>query len=332
MAVGCRNGAEAATFLGSNCGGCKGYIQPCLDFCRPMWPAAAMQTDTYTTPADRAALDRDYSPSGLVDSLDAYLDMYADRSAKARDRLSAQARLDLGYGPHARHRLDLFCTTGKNAPLVVFLHGGFWSALDESYFSFPAPVFLAAGFSYASVGYRLAPAATLTEIVKDARMATAWLAANAASFGFNARRMFLVGHSAGAHLAAMIMAGCTPASGEFKPAGATLISGVYDLEPVRHSYVNDTVGMSRAEARANSPLGMEPPADCPAAIFVGDIETDAFKWQSRNLHNIWSPLLSSCRHEVISGRNHFDILFDLSDPASSLFSRTTGLVGEGRQP
>ena len=269
----------------------------------------------------QAELDRQYSPSRLVDSLDDYLEDYAKRSVAAREQLAGTTKIGLKYGPDARHRLDYFPVGRAGAPLMVFFHGGFWSALDESSFSFPASAFLGAGVNYASVSYRLAPLARLTEIVADARQAIGWLRSQAHNLGFDPTQIIVAGHSAGAHLAAMLMA-----AGDAPFKGALLVSGVYDLEPVRLSYVNDIVRMDAAEAKANSPFFQQPVGRFATHIAVGSDETNEFKRQSALLRDSWREQLPSCTMTEYAGRDHFDILFDLADPSSTLFAETLNLL------
>ena len=297
-----------------------------LDFYRYVWPVTSMIDGPHSYPIDRAypkdreTLDREYSPSLLVDSMGDYLAAYGQRSAAARKQLSGRLKIGMKYGPDVRHRLDYFATDHAGGPLVIFFHGGFWSALDESSFSFPAPTFLDAGVNYASVTYRLAPYASLTDIVSDAHLALAWLRAQAPEFGFDPAQIVVAGHSAGAHLASMLMIG------EDALKGALLVSGVYDLEPVRQSYVNDTVSMDETEAHANSPAFLLPSASIGTHIAVGAIETNEFKRQSHLLYDSWSQRLPACSINEYPGRDHFDILFDLSDPTSTIFGETLNLL------
>ncbi len=291
-----------------------------LDFQMPLWPGGSMQEDTYVEPADQALLDLDYSPSHLVESLDIYIDAYAAQSATVRQQMKGRASFGLRYGTHARHRLDFFPCGQRYAPTIVFIHGGFWSALDESHFSFPASAITMAGVNYVSLTYRLAPEASLSEIVLDGRLAIAWLIQNADNLGFDARRIVLVGHSAGAHLAAMAKTDVATI-----PVNALLISGVYDLAPVQRSYVNDTVSISDNEVRNLSPMYLAPVSGGVVDIIVGDIETPAFKYQSRQLYAVWQRTTAACTYEVIRACDHFDILFDLADPKSALFKRVLAL-------
>lgn len=273
-------------------------------------------------PTDRHSLDREYSPSSLVDSLDFYLDAYASRSAETRALLADVFRLALKYGPHPRHRLDFFSCGVKGAPLVVFIHGGFWCELDQSSFSFPANEVTNSGVHFVSVTYRLAPEASLSSIVADIENALRWLCDNAAGMGFDKERIVLVGHSAGAHLAAMMLASATAPP----IAAAMLISGVYDLAPVKKSYVNDTVRITDEEVMRCSPLKRRPVQSCPVDIAVGETETDEFKRQSSEFFRAWGHQLPGSGLQELEGRNHFDILFDLARPTSDLFMRLQNLV------
>lgn len=271
-------------------------------------------------PRDQSELDRAYSPSSCIEDINVYLDAYAVKSAAARERFAGLARMGFSYGPHGRQWLDFFPSKKRGGPLLVFLHGGFWSELDARSFSFPASAYTAAGVNFAAINYRLAPEASLTEIVADVRTALAVLVAQSSELGFDAGCIVLAGHSAGAHLAAMMMV--QPPKGLDTLAGALLISGVYDLEPVRRSYVNETISMSEPEARENSPAFQLPSLAAKTIISVGGNETKEFHRQSRLLQTAWKNSLLSCDYLERTECNHFDILYDLESTGSSLFSRS----------
>lgn len=270
-------------------------------------------------PMDQETLDAEYSPSRLVESLQDYIDDYAASSAGTFEN----ARLGLKYGPHERQFLDFFPAKSsalaeqKPKPLVVFLHGGFWSALDGTHFRFPAQPINAEGVHYAAVTYRLAPEASITDIVDDARSAVRWLVDNASDLGIDPDRIALVGHSAGAHLAAMVMTD----ENAPKISGAVFVSGVFDLEPVQKSYVNDDARMSVAEAKTLSPNLQTPTAQCPVHLYMGDIETAEFKRQSELMFDAWKPHCPDMTFQIAGGKDHFDLLFELKSPASRLLLR-----------
>ncbi len=165
----------------------------------------------------------------------------------------------------------------------------------------------------------------MTEIVDDVRRAVRWLADNADELGFDPERIVLVGHSAGAHLAAMVM---TKADAP-KLAGAVFLSGVFDLEPVRRSYVNDDAKMNAEEAKTNSPALLAPAVICPVHIYVGDSETEEFKRQSQLMHDAWCQKVPACTLSVLGNRNHFNIVFDLTLLQSRLFNRITATAKAG---
>ncbi|KRV48161.1 hypothetical protein AQ490_26215 [Wenjunlia vitaminophila] len=259
----------------------------------------------------RPDLDREYSPSSLVPSLSFYLHEYAELSAAARDEVKALP--DLRYGSPPEARLDLFPVDGGNSALQVFVHGGYWQELTKDESAFAAPDFVAAGVAFAALDYGLAPSYSLDEIVAMVRDAVAWLHTNAADFGIDPGRIHLSGSSAGAHLVAMALIG----DDARRIAGATLLSGVYDLEPLRHTYVNDALGLDADAALRNSPIYHLPERLPPVVIARGEVETGEFVRQ----HETMTALLrqrTAVTEITCPRRNHFDIPYDLGNPHSAL--------------
>jgi arylformamidase len=150
-----------------------------------------------------------------------------------------------------------------------------------------------------------------------------------AGLGIADRGVVLAGHSAGAHLAAMLLATDWAASGDDPAmiAGALLISGVYDLEPIRLSYVNDAIGMDAVDARRNSPLHLVPRVDVPVVISAAERDTDEFRRQARAFAGAWAQHLGDLVLFTHADRNHFDCLFDWHDPTSRLSRETARLAG-----
>ena len=261
-------------------------------------------------PSDQEALDRAYSPSHLVESLDHYLEVYANRSARTSGRLTGKT---VSYGQDERQHLTFFSGGGAKAPLVLFIHGGFWSALDGDQFTFLADAFNAPGLHYAALTYRLVPDVSLTDIVEDVAQSLKFLRDNAETLHVDPDKIVVVGHSAGAHLAAMMATRPDVKA----PAGLILVSGVFELGPVQASYVNDTAHITDAEVARLSPVRLRPVHKMPVCLAVGEIEPDAFVAQSELLKDEWP----NCQISVVSGRNHFDIVFDLADPETELFEQ-----------
>jgi len=248
-------------------------------------------------------LEREYSPSSRVGG-DAgpFVADYVARSAAAAALLGGTVTTLPGG--------TLLAAAGPGAPLLVFVHGGYWQALSAATSLYPAPAALALGWSYAAVEYTIAPAGTVAGMVRECRDALAVLAGVVRPAG-----VVLVGHSAGAHLAAMV----SLAAGSPLPVDRTvLLSGVFDLRPLLQTTVNDALGLDDSSAMALSPQLLPVAAHHEVVVAWGDNETDAFKLQSRayakHLELSGSPVLSlGC-----SGRHHFDIVDDVVDPSTTL--------------
>ncbi|MGH3722187.1 MAG: alpha/beta hydrolase [Pseudonocardiaceae bacterium] len=261
---------------------------------------------------DRAALDREYSPSSCVRDVRPYLEWYAERSAEARR--CHRVLIGLRYGDRLDETLDFFPANQPAAPLHVFVHGGYWQELSKNESSFTAPAFLAVGAAFAAIGYGLAPAHGLEEITDMVRTALRWLVANAVALRVDPRRIHVSGTSAGAHLVAMAL---LPEDVRGAVAGVTLLSGVYDLEPLVHTYVNDNLGLTRETAHRNSPLYHLPARLPPVVLARGGIETGEFIRQ----HECMAAELAgrTTLVEVVSpARNHFDLPHELADPDTAL--------------
>ncbi len=268
-------------------------------------------------------LDQDYSPSSLVEDVPALLRAYATRSALARAELAFRT---LRYGPDETTALDFFPTAGRGAPLLAYVHGGYWQEMSRSDFSFPALGLVPAGGAYAALGYGLAPEHTLDEIVASVRRGLRWLVDHAAELGVAPDRIHLAGSSAGAHLVAMALLDGAPSV-----TGAVLASGVYDLEPIRHTYVNAALGLSAADAARNSPIRHLPRRLPPLLLVRGEHETGAFDRQQGAFAHAVTGRAGAVAEMVVPGRNHFDLTFDLTDPASALgraVHRRLGLLPE----
>ena len=205
---------------------------------------------------DRAALADAYNSAAAVANSGAITASWEPRSTPVRQRPGAM--LDLAYGPRPRNRIDFIRCGAPRAPTLVFVHGGYWQMRAKEKFTFVATGPLAIGINVALVGYTLAPAASMDEIVAEIRSALDWLAAELPALGGDPQKLLLSGWSAGAQLAAMTM-------DHPSIRGCLAISGIYDLEPMRHCYVNDKLGLDEAMALRNSPIRLQPSAKVPLA-------------------------------------------------------------------
>ncbi|VTU23247.1 Carboxylesterase NlhH [Variovorax sp. PBL-H6] len=254
--------------------------------------------------------------------------VYADYSARSeRFRQATPGWRSLSYAAPERCAIDWFpADTAKGVPrdgtpLFVFIHGGFWRALDRRLFSFIAEGYVKAGISVAMLGYELAPAVKLGRIIEQVSDAMRWLNRRAGELGFDPRRVTVSGHSAGGHLTAMLSA-TTPADLEGHPFVASVpVSGVFSLAPLLLTSVNDDVRMTPREALRFSPGGMSCFHAREFIVAVGACETDGFIGQSRDF-TAWAERMGTpSRLEIVPGRTHFDVLEDLARPELPLFQQ-----------
>lgn len=252
---------------------------------------------------------------------------YARRSAAVLTR--ANVRRDLRYGRGAKETLDLFLPRDSARGTFVFLHGGYWRALDKDDFAFVAAPFVDAGIAVANVNYDLCPDVTVAAIVGACEQAVAWIAREGARHGADPRRVVVGGHSAGGHLAAMMFCSDWRALGFASAplhAGVTL-SGVHDLTPLPLFSYNGDLKLNEASARALSPAFRPVTTVAPLLIAVGGAETAEFVRQARLLWELWpahrpagatSPL-------IVAGKHHFSVVADYADPDSELTRATLAL-------
>ncbi|HET9254545.1 MAG TPA: alpha/beta hydrolase [Pseudonocardiaceae bacterium] len=276
--------------------------------------------------------DRQYLPGRLVPSEQPYLDEYTWRSALARRELSWR---EVRYGSDPSERLHFFPAPEPDSPLVVFVHGGYWQQLTEADSSFAAREIVAAGAAYAALGYGLAPRVGLDDIVAMVRNAVLWLHRNAAGLGVDRKRIILTGHSAGAQLAGMcLVEGWLPEA--MRPrdlvCAAVLMSGLYELEPVRRSSVGAAIGLSATQAATNSLLRQLHAGLPPLVVARGANEPIGFADQQRWLVSGMLRLDVPVTELVVAARNHFDLPLGMGDPADAVgraLLAKAGLLQEG---
>ncbi len=252
-----------------------------------------------------------------------YFERWANDSAAARERLAAH--LDLAYGDSEGETLDLFPDPARSepTPLLAFIHGGYWQGLDKGDFSYLAPPFVEAGIAVASINYDLAPKVRVGEIVGQVLKAIAWLAEAAPAHGIDPERIFVAGHSAGGHLTAVAMA-------EASVKGGCSISGVYELEVVRLSFLQEVLNLDPETVRTMSPLRNLPERAGPLICAVGSEETEEFLLQQDEMVAAWRDAGLDVRVVDLPGRNHFSAIDALGDTSHPLFAAIRDLVlGEG---
>jgi arylformamidase len=272
----------------------------------PQWRSLNAQERALAYSPSKALPDGDLTP---------YIEGYAKDSAAI---YAAHPNMQtLHYGDSPTQTIDLFVPdTTAPAPLVIYIHGGYWQALSKLESTFAAQGFLDNGIAFAAVDYTLAPDASLTQIEEECVRAVQHLYEHEEHSKLDKSRITLCGSSAGAHLVAM-----TCINLPFEPKCAVLLSGIYDLEPLIGTYVNDPLHLNVETARHSSPIHHDLSRFPKALLAYGEIETDEFKRQS----HAFAALLPDAECLEIPTRNHFDIVYDISNE-SALAARVLELV------
>jgi arylformamidase len=254
-----------------------------------------------------------------------YEDINARWLAASQDyRARAGAQLDVAYGPGERQRYDLFPAAAERAPLVVFIHGGYWQRGDRKDYAFVARELNLAGISVALPSYSLCPTVSVMDIVGELRrcLATLWERARV--------HPLVVGHSAGGHLtAAMLASDWSNRAGvpaDLVRAGYA-ISGVFELPPLLGTSLNEALRLSPAAAQAASPrFWPPPPKQRVFAAAVGGLESEEFLRQSQDLARAWRQAGVTAEDVVVAGTNHFTIVDELVRPKSPMFKSVVALA------
>ncbi|HEY6830908.1 MAG TPA: alpha/beta hydrolase [Pseudolabrys sp.] len=263
----------------------------------------------------RAARDAAYN-NGAAVANSAELNQ-ARREASAAFRAAHGGALDLPYGPGERNKWDLYPAADAGAPCFVFVHGGYWQMNDRQAFACVAEGLAAHGWSVALPGYTLAPDASLTTIVGEIRAALDWLKDKGPSYGI-AGPVVLSGWSAGGHLAALVLDHPVVAAG-------LALSGIYELGPLRDTYINDKLKLTDDEIGPLSPLRL-PVVQKPLAIAYGSREVAALINDSRALHAHRAATHAPGALVPVAGADHFTILHELRSPAGVLVRQALALI------
>lgn len=253
------------------------------------------------------ALDSGLNNSTAVAGSGDMVDGWGKLSAEMRARHGAH--LNLAYGPRERNRID-FLKAAPNAPTLLFIHGGYWQMRAKEFFTMFAAGPMAHGINVALIGYTLAPDATLEQIVGEIHAGIDYLAGRLPELGADPKRLIASGWSAGGHLTAMAM---------LNPhiKGGVAISGIYDLEPIRHSYLNVKLGLDEPMSRRNSPMLLAH-AVKPMALVVGGEELPLLRKQTADFAGYRANHGLPVIYEEIPGTNHFTIMDELASPSGRI--------------
>lgn len=272
------------------------------------------------TPVD---LEAEYNNRARVPGHPAIIAGWAADAAAFR-AARGDAALDEAYGTGERHRYDWFPAASPRvgAPVLLFVHGGYWQALDKGFFSHMAAGANAHGLDVAVMSYDLCPRVKLAVIVDNV------IACIRALREKTGRRVLPFGHSAGGHLAACMASANWPRIGEPADiiAAAMPVSGLFHLAPLVPTSVNKAMGMDAGEAAALSPLVWSPPAGLKVTAVVGGEESPEYHRQTRALVDAWRPMGVVMKEIVVAGANHFTVIGPLADPASELTAELVRLA------
>jgi len=267
--------------------------------------------------------EKEYDNRGRVPEHPEIFARWQREAAAYRDG-ALDGEFGLKYGPGARQSIDLFPAKDGDAPLALFIHGGWWRSLDPSTFSQLAAGPNAHGIDVAVVGYDFCPQVSIATIVEEMRAACLWL------WRRYRKRIFVYGWSAGGHLAACLLAQDWKAFAADAPAdlvpAAYAISGVFDLAPLVHVSQNADLRLDAAEARRLSPLFWKMPRGRTLDAVVGALESSEFLRQSHGIADAWGARGVATRYEEIAGANHFTVVDPLADPDSAMTRRVAQLA------
>ena len=278
-------------------------------------------------PDNKAFLERAYNNRELVPDHPQYMARWTEESQRARDTMTGYR--ECRYGDAPGETIDIFPARKGDGSCMMFIHGGYWRALDKKDFSFLAPSWVDAGVSLAVVNYDLCPRVSMEEIVRQMLRASRWLWLHAEDYGMDQDRLYVSGHSAGGHLTAMLMAAVWPVFDPSLPKdlwkGGLAISGLYDLRPlVEVDWLNADLRLDEDLAARLSPAFLPPATRAPVMTCVGGEESSEFQRQNALLASRWKNVLAG--DIPMPGRNHFSVLDGLAEQKSALFAGARKLM------
>jgi arylformamidase len=283
---------------------------------------------------DRAALDRQYDNALKIPAatLKAHRARWAEQSARVRETIPCV--LDVPYGRAAGERLDIFGRRGADlgaasAPVQIYIHGGYWISNDKKDCSYVALGFVGAGFVNVVINYDLIPNVAMAAQVRQCRAAVGWVHAHIREYGGDPEQIYVTGHSAGGHLAVSLLTDPDIVPGRIK--GVTSLSGLYDLEPVRLSFVNEKLGLSECDVIELSPVRLKPRDTVPPLLLtMGAREGDEYIRQHNDFAAAWRPAMPRLVAPIIPDTDHFGMRAALDDPDSEICRLIWKTMGKGK--
>jgi arylformamidase len=266
----------------------------------------------------KAELDDLYETARRVPDVADFVARFEARGEAARHELPC--RLDVAYGEHPRERLDVFPAASPDAPVLLFFHGGYWRASTKERYSYIAQGVVPLGVTLVVVEYALIPTVTMGELLDQCRRAVAHVHRHGAELGCDPARIHLSGHSAGGHIVAMLLATGWEQWGVRAGAirGGMALSGIFELEPMRDCYLNDTLQLSEDDLARHSPVRLPPALRVPLHLSVGEDEGAEFIRQTRVMQAHWESRGVPIEAAILPQHHHYSLVESLGDPGSDL--------------
>ena len=273
-------------------------------------------------------LEKGYNVRLLVDDFDGLIEKWSYRSEKFRGNVDST--LNCQYGSGEKDKLDIFRCGEPNAPLFVFVHGGYWQRGDKSIYSFVAESFVNSGIDVALIGYQLCPGASMTNIVEKIREAIVWIWNNAEDYLISKHRINVSGHSAGGHITGMMLATDWSMISNDIPKDiiktGVPISGLYQLDPIRETTIADALGLDDQESLTLSPHFFEPQTEAPILVTLGGGETPEFFWQTDKFFHRWKDFKAPLDYFAEPDVDHFGVVERLADSKSQIFNKVKNFI------
>lgn len=276
---------------------------------------------------DQVALDAQYNNQLAAPLFRDHIRRYRELTELAKRSLPCVE--DIQYGRGDKEQLDIYSPLRSGAPVMVFIHGGAWQQLDKNDSGLAAPSFVGAGAMLVALSFGRVPDVTVDTMINQVRRAVAWISKNIHNYGGDRNKIFISGHSSGAHLVSQCLS--ADWAGQFDcPAdvikGATFISGLGDLEPVRLSYRNALLKLDEQAVKRQSLIHQDATVKCPLLAAFASGDTAEFKRQTREVAEYWSRQDLDSEVIEISNCGHYDIVLQLADLQSSLLRSTLTLM------
>ena len=273
-------------------------------------------------------MESHFNPRAVLPDVDGLI---AERSAKsAETRKKLQNHRNLAYGDSERQVVDIFPAAKPNAPVNLYIHGGYWRAVSKDDVSQIANHFHAKGVTAVLLEYDLCPNVTLTDIVRQARQGVAWTYRNIANYGGDPDRFYISGSSAGGHLVGMVLAHDWSGEEDIPEdfiKGAVAITGVMDTDPVLYVTPNEQIQLTPKLSHTNNPMLNPPTLQSPLIIAVGADEPDGWRQMSKDYYELCKLRGQTCEYHEVPGTHHFSVTESIGEPGSLMQNLIFGQMG-----